>query len=684
MAVKRNSRPSEWRYRRRQQSGNIVVMTALMISLIVMLLSIIDIGFLYFYKREYQKAADLAAMAGATRLIGASGFPDCASGATPAAQTSVTQNMAGRPYQQLTVICGKWTPGSTPIANFDPSVAVNDQNAVRVNVIGQPPRFLPFMPETQLVTVATALADRPIAQLQIRNRLVALDTAKSSALNGLVNGLLGSAVNLSVASWQGLVDANVSLLQLADTLPAVAGINLSAGNYTELLGTDVSLADVLNAAAVVGGQNATVSAALNQFLNITALQQTQISLGELLGVQLANPDVEALNAQVNLFDLVQAAVQIANNEHAIQAPLNVPGVAGVTVTVIEKPQFSKIGNPATEEIAVKTAQIRAYVSVNLQAVSAVLNPLLNGIIDGLSSITQLLNSVLSLEPVKIVNGLVTALSTALCAGNGCPQMSMLDVRILSDVTPSNPLRLAVDIGKATAKVSGFDCSDSGSGVKSLNVDAMSSIAGISLGHIDDPSLPFPTVTPAKILEVGELTARPGGCIAFICSNLQYKKGNSWVSDKLTADFTTKLGVRLSIENGGRPAELAGELRSQQFYSPVDAELPDVSGLKDASEEQIYKTITRGDLIQGLGTTLQGLKLDVYNNSSSGGVLELSSQLLAGVVRAISDVILQPLIALLSSILDPLLNQLLNSLGIDLANAEDAANLTCSTGATLVD
>lgn len=680
MAVNRNSR----QYGRHRQSGNIVIMSAIMISVIVTMLSVIDIGFLFFYKREYQKAADMAALAGARNLVGASGLPECASSATPSAQISVNQNLAGRPYQQLTVICGKWTASAgTPDTRFDASVAVNDQNAVRVSVAGAPPRFLPFMPETQLVAQATALSDRPLAQLRIRNRLVALNTANSALLNSLVGGLLGSSIDLSVAAWQGLLDANVTLLQLFDTLPAVAGLNLSAGDYDQLLGTDVSLADVLEAAAVVGGQDATVSAALNQFLSITALQDVQMSLGELLGVQLANPQ-EALGAQVNLFDLVQAVVQIANNEHAVAATLPIPILgANAMVTVIEKPQFSAIGNPAIDDIEVKTAQVRAYISIDLASVFNVIRPLLDGIIGGLSSITQLLNSVLSLNPVTIVNGVITSLRTAACGGllGACPPMSTLDVRLLGDVTPSNPLRLAVDVGKATARVTGYDCDGDGSVEKSLDVDATSAIAGLSLGHIDDPFKPFPTVTPAKIMEIGELTARPTGCLLFICSDLQYKKGTSWVSDKAVADFAVKLGVRIGITDA---PVLGGQVQSQLFQSPADAELPEISGVQNQSEEQIYKTVTTGNLVSSLNSTLANLDLNIYSSNSSGGLLELTASLLEQVVNVISNAILVPLISLLSSILDPLLNQLLSSLGIDLANAEDAANLSCETGATLVD
>eukprot|EP00456_Euglypha_rotunda_P083330 TRINITY_DN8260_c0_g1_i1.p1 TRINITY_DN8260_c0_g1~~TRINITY_DN8260_c0_g1_i1.p1 ORF type:complete len:417 (+),score=109.26 TRINITY_DN8260_c0_g1_i1:181-1251(+) len=355
------------------------------------------------------------------------------------------------------------------------------------------------------------------------------------------------------------------------------------------------------------------------------------------------------------------------------------------VTVIEKPQFSAIGNPAIDDIEVKTAQVRAYVSVDLASVFNVIRPLLDGIIGGLSSITQLLNSVLSLNPVTIINGVVTSLQTAACGGllPQCPSMSTLDVRLLSDVTASNPLRLAVDVGKATARVTGYDCDANGSVDKSLDVEAKAAIAGLSLGHIDDPFKPFPTVTPAKILEIGELTTRPGSCLLFICSSLQYKKGNAWVSEssKATADFATKLGVRLGITDADT---LGGEIQPQLFQSPSDAELPEISGVQAEGDEQIYKTVTTGNLVGSLRNTLSKVDLQVYSDNSSGGVLELTAALVDQIVNAILGVILPAITDLLGSILDPLLNQLLNLLGIDLANAEDAANLSCNTGATLVD
>src|SRR4051812_44581307 len=54
--------------RRRGARGSIIVNTAIALSLIVITLIGTEIGYMYFMKREFQKTADLAALAGAQQI----------------------------------------------------------------------------------------------------------------------------------------------------------------------------------------------------------------------------------------------------------------------------------------------------------------------------------------------------------------------------------------------------------------------------------------------------------------------------------------------------------------------------------------------------------------------------------------------------------------------------------------
>lgn len=68
-----------------RQCGSIAAMAAVFLSIIVILLSSIDIGYLFYKKRDLQKVADLAALAGAQALSG--NALDCTA-ATLAAQAN--------------------------------------------------------------------------------------------------------------------------------------------------------------------------------------------------------------------------------------------------------------------------------------------------------------------------------------------------------------------------------------------------------------------------------------------------------------------------------------------------------------------------------------------------------------------------------------------------------------------
>src|SRR3546814_698028 len=150
-----------------QQGGAILLFMAIGISVIVIMLSITNIGFLYFYKREYQKTADLAAMAGAHHLIAADGTRSCSDNATPAAQANAVQNLGGKTYDApIAVTCGKWRPASNP--QLDTSASDDEIDAVQVIISGTPPHFLPFPGQTVIAARSIAITGQTLAALTIR------------------------------------------------------------------------------------------------------------------------------------------------------------------------------------------------------------------------------------------------------------------------------------------------------------------------------------------------------------------------------------------------------------------------------------------------------------------------------------------------------------------------------------
>ena len=71
-----------------RQRGAVLLFAALGISALIVMASLIDLGLLYQYRREYQKTADLAALAGAAKLTEL-GCTDAAE----AARQNVEQNL---------------------------------------------------------------------------------------------------------------------------------------------------------------------------------------------------------------------------------------------------------------------------------------------------------------------------------------------------------------------------------------------------------------------------------------------------------------------------------------------------------------------------------------------------------------------------------------------------------------
>lgn len=661
------------------------MMAAIAISTLMIMLSIIDLGFLYFYKREYQKAADLAALSGARVL-----HEGCASGES-LSQKIVESNLNGRRFNPpVTVVCGRWR-ADTPRQLFAPSGG-ELANAIRVDVSGAPPQFLtPFFLGRQPVVIsayAVALANDPAAALQIRNTLVALDTEQSRLLNLLVGGLLGSHIELSVAGWNGLLNTNITLLQYLDALPALLSLGISAGDYEHLLNVPISIVDLIEVTIDLVGQNSVVGIALGQFVSIALLHDVEIRLGELLGISLATPE-NALGIDINLFNLVQALVQIANNDHAIAAevPIDIPGVAtlGVKLSVIEAPQFSAVGNPATDHIAVRTAQVRALVSADLE-VLGIVNGLL-GVITGewLRTLTGMVNDLLGLRLVSVVQGLFEGLFG--CGNPGQPACSETDaihVKVLSD----QRLDISVDVGGAYARVSGYECVKTVHLDKALDVTATTAVGNLRIGNITDAFATDPVVSPVNLLQVGEQTTRPAQCAPLSilfgsigCTDLQYKRADgSWTSNRDQAEFRVKLGIRLRANNSPL---LGGSNQYLTYEAPPDHELPEVSQTVGMDEDFYYQSISPDDLIGSLRHTLQTIDLEVYRTNSSGGLLEVLTGVVSAALQLVIDGLLVPLVTILGWILDPILNLLLNLLGLNLAGAEVAAALSCNEGVSML-
>ncbi len=678
----------------RRQGGAIIAFAAIALSLVVIMLSITDIGFLYYYKREYQKAADLAAMAGARKLVSpVTGLRSCADNATPAAADNAARNLGTKPYA-LQVECGKWTPSaSTAAARLDTSVVDDELDAVRATISGVPPRFLPFSQTPTLIASAVALADQALAQLTIKSTVVAVDTDRSTLLNGVVGGLLGGSVNLSVAAWNGLLDTNINLLSYLDALALDLGVD--AGNYDEVLGADVTLGQLLSVAADVlqqGGGTGDITAGVGGLNDLLALGlpgfDPLIHLGDLLNVQTGTPEA-GLDTDLNLLQLVQGSVQLASSACAVCAnlPISLPGVVGVQVRakVIEPPQLSAIGNPALaaadpmgpDRIYVRTAQVRTLISVDLPVVGSVLSTL-NALLSNsvVSGITTTVNDLLSLNLV----GLLSSLSCVIYCDI---QRDVTDIQIL----PSPRLDINLDAGSGEAHVSDYACDDEG---KSLTAPTTTAVAQLRIGKMGDSaedaadqvfaSAAAPMVEPVALLDIGSQRIRYQCTLLLICWTEWQTAGGTWSNNQADAQRTAFSGGGIGLK---ADVPVAGGTSTPVYTDPP------VGGLPNIGEAPAWQSVSSSGIVSSLSSTLSGLSLEFYEPTGSGGIggsgLGSVLYLVGSVVNTLVSTLQGIIDAALSPLLDPLLDVLVSGLGIDLDKVDVGGNLSCDGGgATLVD
>lgn len=644
-----------------RQRGAIGLMAAATLSLaVVMLLLVVDTGRLYMEQRKLQRVVDNAALEAVSR--GGNCLPGL-SAASYAGQSAVRNGYIVDTSNTLATTCGTLVTAATGLRTF----AVDATQAAAVKVVASRTVTTSFAGGVQALFSATpvslnttlnasAVAAKPqptVAQLNIRSTLASIDTAQSNILNPLFSGLLGGNVNLTALGWDGLLNTDINLLKYLDQL--AINLNVAAGNYTQLLNTQATVTQLIQAAATVvqlNGATAQVITALGQ-LQVAAINAAPVKLGDILQLQTGTTSA-GLDANLQLLQLIQGVVQLANSKSAVAAtlPISVLGLANVTVRVkvIEPPQFSAIGDPARakvnptgpDRIYVRTAQVRTMLSVSLPVLSGVTG-LTNAVLGLVGGLTPTLNALLSLN-------LVSTLNSVLCLlGAGCEQ---LDPQLL----PSPQIDISLDAGGAKSYVTDYSCPTGTTGTKSLTAHTITSIADLKLGKID-PTNAFssaaePTVAPLALIDLGIVTCHKilllGTCDP--ATHVPFGAGG--------------IGIMLDTSVAQNTQNLVFS-SSTPFATPANLKLP----------PSILPAAPTSNIVGSLSNTLAGINLIVYKPQGSNPL----GSIVTGVASLISDVanrLLPVVTGALSPLLDPLLNNLLKGLGINLMDVDVGANMTC--------
>lgn len=339
--------------RPRDERGAMLILAAagLVLAMIFAALAI-DIGFLAADKRTDQKFADLAALDASRDLTNIQAL----------AEASVARNFNGQ-RDALPTTLAELVRKDTVTGNY-----VNDINGkfVRVTVTSPRKPFFPFVSGSTRTVKAVAVAGgEPFAQFSVGSSLASLDTRKG-ALDALIGPMLGG-VNMSAVSYSGLASGSVDLRLIQTKLLAMG---YDVGTTDKLFNTNVDVADLLTATgqALTADGDFVAAAEINDIpINLIPNLQT-VSIGDL--VSLSQPgDDSALDTEINAFQLVSAAAQVANGTNFVAVPgINCGGLlaalasCSVSLHVIEPAKVSLLGPVG---VTASTSQVALRVTLNL-------------------------------------------------------------------------------------------------------------------------------------------------------------------------------------------------------------------------------------------------------------------------------------------------------------------------------
>lgn len=635
---------------RRRVRGSILINTAIAMSLIVITLVGTELGYLFYMKREFQKTADLAALAGAQKLTPVAGTDVCIA-ARGAASANASQNMPGLVLQQPE--CGHWASSNTTPTipatscfkdtddHFLPNAST--KNAIRVRIEKAPPTLLPFFEANRTICVqAVAALNEPIGSISVGSGVARLN---EGLLNQVLSMLLGTSVSLSLADYTGLLNTKLNLLGIMDAL------RLNVGTYAQLADANVSLAQLLNAAIQAlpqSNDSNTVDLAtrvLNGLLTLSGglrLEDISINLlktaqqAGLLSVDLNTTDPRAaLNGNVNALNLLLVALQVADSQSAIATQVEIPlqPLANVKLQakVIETPSIA-IGPPGyypdgTAKTQAHTGQIRVLLETK--------------VLTQVSATNDLLHIALPLGLVSI-------------------RVSLPSGQLIN-------LPVYVEVASGDAELNAIRC-DAPDGKYDVKIAAAPGLAHVFLGKV-------PTAFTNRTSPWSDL---PKERFKLLDLEAEIKI----LGIPTTARISLQAKLDLSIPGNGLVTRQTLDYR-------YDPSIP-------ASQQDLVRTVgTSQNLGASIGSAIGAGKLDVVLDTSNLTVVgiplnflgDVLDALVNGILGILGDVlglvnlVLMPVLTLLDS---ALLGPLLKTLGIQLGYADvQLLSASCDGNARLV-
>ena len=415
---------------------------------------VLDTGRLALEKRRLQQIADLAAIDAVQQAGICSGT---ASMDGPTVRAAAQQSAGRNGYsgdlsgEANAVLLGSVTTGANGVRQFASTV---EAAASAVQVTARKEVLRSFVAGGwyggTVSLQATGVAQRsPHAGFWVGSFLASVDSEQAAVLNEVLGQMLGSAIHIDAASYEGLLNADITVAQLIAGAE-LAGVSLQANTVAGLLASEVTVGDFLSIMATALGAGGDAAAVAIGEIAAAAVALDTLIVGDLLRVTTDDPD-STRDVAINAYALGTAAIQLAregetfNGQLATALPL---GVALVDLSwhITEAPSLA-IGPPGQDEngawkTAASTAQVQLQIDISV--------------------------SDAPLFPVG------------------------LDV-----VSATLDIPIAVQAARADAWLAGIRCASAAQPVHRIDVGVAPSAVGVALGRFDDMNDPGSLLTGAS-------------------------------------------------------------------------------------------------------------------------------------------------------------------------------------------
>ena len=257
------------------QRGSVPILAFVFVIVALILAFAIDVGYAFMQRRDLQRAADMAALAGAQTL------PGCANATSYAsvAQANVTSNMGSSVTGlQVTTSCGIWTSPSASATGPGTFVATNAGNAASGNAVSVKlslgvPSFFQLAGTRTITATAIARKAPAVVTFTVDSGLLALNTS-NSVLAPLLQSV-GISPTLYVAAAQQLVGVNITPQGLLQALGVPVTGDVSVASLSGVAAVkNLTVGQLLSATNIaLATQNGALSAsvtAMNNLINVFA------------------------------------------------------------------------------------------------------------------------------------------------------------------------------------------------------------------------------------------------------------------------------------------------------------------------------------------------------------------------------------------------------------------------------